>query len=74
MKKGAVKFEKEGRRYRYYPAIGRDECVATERKSFVRRIYGGTMKPMLAAFLEDAELSAEDISELKEILEEKAEG
>jgi len=74
MKKGAVKFKKEGRRYRYYPAVGRDECVATERHSFVRRVYGGTMKPMLAAFLEDAELSADDISELKEILEEKVEG
>jgi predicted transcriptional regulator len=31
------------------------------------------MKPMLAAFLEDAELSADDIAELKEILEQKAE-
>jgi predicted transcriptional regulator len=28
---------------------------------------------MLAAFLEEAKLSAEDISELKKILEEKAE-
>ncbi len=73
-RKGAVRFEKEGRRYKYYPAVGRDECVATERHSFVRRVYGGTMKPMLAAFLEDAELSADDISELKEILEEKADG
>ena len=73
VKKGAVKFEKEGRRHRYYPAVGRAECVATERRSFVRRVYGGTMKPMLAAFLEDAELSADDISELKEILEQKAE-
>ncbi len=73
MKKGAVKFEKEGRRYKYYPAVGRDECIATERKSFVRRVYGGITRPMLAAFLEDAELSAEDISELKEILEQKAE-
>ena len=73
MKKGAVKFEKEGREYRYYPAVSETECVATERRSFVRRVYGGTTKPMLAAFLEDAELSAEDISELKKILEQKAE-
>ncbi|TKJ37013.1 MAG: transcriptional regulator [Planctomycetes bacterium B3_Pla] len=73
VKKGAVKFEKEGRRYRYYPAVGRDECIATERQSFVRRVYGRTTKPMLAAFLEDAELSPDDISELKEILEQKAE-
>ena len=71
--KGAVKYEKDGRRYLYYPVVGRDECVTTERKSFIKRVYGGITKPMLAAFLEDAELSAEDISELKEILEQKAE-
>ena len=73
IRKGAVKFEKEGRRYRYYPTIGEAECIATERRSFVRRVYGGTMKPMLAAFLEDAELSADDIKDLKQILEQKAE-
>ena len=73
VKKGAVKYEKDGRRYMYYPAVGRDEYVTKERRSFVRRVYGGIAKPMLAAFLEDAELSADDISELKEILEQKAE-
>jgi BlaI family penicillinase repressor len=70
---GAVKFKKDGRRYMYYPAVNEAECIATERRSFVRRVYGGTTKPMLAAFLEDAELSARDISELKQILEQKAE-
>jgi len=69
--KGAVKYKKEGRMYRYYPAVGQADCVRMERKSFVRRVYGGTMKPMLAAFIEDAELSPQDISELKRILEEK---
>ncbi len=71
MKKGAVKFEKEGRKYRYYPAVSEAECVRMERYSFVRRVYGGTTRPMLAAFLEDAKLSAEDISELRKILEQK---
>ncbi len=71
MKKGAVKFKKEGRKYRYYPAVSEAECVRMERRSFVRRVYGGTTRPMLAAFLEDAKLSAEDISELKKILEQK---
>jgi len=73
VKKGAVKYEKDGRRYLYYPAVGREECVTTERKSFIKRVYGGITKPMLAAFLEDAELSGEDIAELKDILEQKAE-
>jgi len=73
LKKRAVKFKKQGRKYRYYPAVSEAECVHMERHSFVRRVYGGTTKPMLAAFLEDAELSAEDIAELKKILEQKKE-
>ena len=73
VKKGAVRFKKDGRRYMYSPAVNEAECIATESRSFVRRVYGGTVKPMLAAFLEDANLSARDISELKEILEQKAE-
>ena len=73
MNKGAIKFEKEGRLYRYRPAVSKEECVRMERRSFIRRVYGGINRPMLAAFLEEAKLSAEDISELKKILEQKAE-
>ena len=69
--KGAVKFRKEGRMYRYYPVVAQADCVRMERKSFVRRVYGGTMKTMLAAFIKDAELSKKDIAELKRILEQK---
>ena len=71
MKKEAIEFKKEGRKYRYYAAVSEAKCVGAQRRSFVRRVYGGTMKPMLAAFLEDADLSAEDILELKKILEQK---
>jgi len=71
VKKAALKFKKDGRKYRYYAGISQAECVRMERRSFVRRVYGGISRPMLASFLEDAELSAEDIAELKRILEQK---
>jgi len=71
VQKGAIKFSKEGRMYRYYPAAREAECVRMERKSFVKRVYGGTAKPMLAAFIEDAELSSEEIEELRQMLEQK---
>jgi BlaI family penicillinase repressor len=71
VKKGAVRFDREGRQYRYHATVSEAECVRKERVSFVQRVYGGTTKPMLAAFLEDAELSSEDIAELKTILDEK---
>lgn len=71
LKKKTLRFEKEGRKYRYFPAVSREECTRQERRSFARRIYGGTVASMLAAFIEDASLSSDDIAELKRILDEK---
>ena len=74
VKKGAVRFEDEGLRYRYSAAVAESECIRSETKSFVRRVYQGAMKPALAAFLENADLSPEEIEELQEILEQKRKG
>ncbi len=71
LRKKALRFEKEGRRYRYFPAVSQEQCVKEERRSFVQRVYGGTVTPMLAAFIEDAKLSADDIDELKRTLDQK---
>ena len=71
LRKKTLTYEKEGRKYRYFPAVSREQCVKDERRSFVQRVYGGTVTPMLAAFIEDAKLSPEDISELKRVLDEK---
>jgi len=71
VKKRALRFEKEGREYRYHFAVKQAECVRKERSSFVRRVYGGAMKPMLAEFLEDADLSEGDVADLKGILDQK---
>jgi len=71
LRKNALKYEREGRKYRYFPAISQKQCVKEERRSFVQRVYGGTVTPMLAGFIEDARLSADDIDELKRMLDEK---
>ena len=71
LKKGALKFQKEGRQYRYIPAVNQSKCVRKETRSFVRRVYGGAVRPMLAAFLEDAKLSVDEIKELKKVLDQK---
>lgn len=74
VKKGAIKVADEGYRYRYSAAVAESACVRSETKSFVRRVYKGTMTPVLAAFLEDADLSADEIDELQEILDQKRGG
>jgi BlaI family penicillinase repressor len=70
-KKGVLRFEKEGRAYRYFPVVGEAETIRAERRSFVERVYGGALTPMLASFLEEAELSQEEIDDLKRLLDRR---
>ena len=74
VKKGAVKVTEEGYRYRYSAAVNESECVRFETKSFIRRVYQGAMKPALAAFIEDAELSDKEIEDIQKILNQKRKG
>jgi len=69
--KGALSFNKEGRLYHYYPAVSESECARVESKSFLNRVYDGALQPMLAAFIEDQDLSPETIKELKQILDKE---
>jgi BlaI family penicillinase repressor len=69
VKKGALRFEEKGRAYLYAPLISEGDCVAQESQSFLERVFGGSLKPMLAHFVEQRKLSAKEIRELKNILE-----
>lgn len=69
--KKALRYEKKGRQYHYFPRFSRAECVRAETESFVSRFGAGAIEPMLAAFVEDRKLSAEKIAKLKRILDEK---
>lgn len=71
VKKEALGFTKDGRLYRYHPLVEEADCVRAERSSFLSRVYGGALSPMLAHFIEDEDLNAEEINELRSILEKK---
>jgi len=69
--KRALGFTREGRAYQYQPLVSEAECVKANSRSFLERVYGGALVPMLAHFIEDSRLSQEEIAELKRILDEK---
>lgn len=71
VKKKALGFDKKGRAYHYYPLVDEVECIKAENHSFLRRVYGGALMPMLANLLEDAELTPDEIEDLKRILDER---
>lgn len=71
VKKGVVGFERKGREYDFFPIVEEDVLVKEESRSFLKRVYGGAVKPMIAMLVESEDLSDEDIEDLKRILEKK---
>lgn len=71
VKKGALAFDTEGNRYLYRPAVRREECVRSETRSFVDRVFGGAVGPMLVQFVSQSKLSSAEIEQLKRLLDEK---
>ena len=71
VKKKAVGFETCGREYQYFPMIEEAILVKEESRSFLKRVFGGTIKPLLATLVESEDLSEAEIEDLKRILEKK---
>lgn len=70
-KKKALKAEKVGRAYVYQSLIEQYEFVEKKSKVFLDKFFGGTLNSMVLNFIENDQLSDEDISELKQILSER---
>ncbi|MDX8046476.1 penicillinase repressor BlaI [Gracilibacillus sp. S3-1-1] len=73
VQKQVVGVNKEHRVYTFFPLYSREECQREEMQSFMKRIYGGTLKSMLVQFIQEDSLSDEDIKELREILNKNPE-
>jgi BlaI family penicillinase repressor len=71
VKKGALKFKTQGRSYLYSPTVTQDTCVKEETDRFLGRVFRGSTTPLIAHFIENAQLSKEEIGELRHILSRK---
>jgi BlaI family penicillinase repressor len=59
--------------YLYYPLVSEEDCVHAESESFLQRLFGGSIKPLLIHFAKRQRLTAADLEELRRILERKGE-
>ncbi|WP_297830349.1 BlaI/MecI/CopY family transcriptional regulator [Thermomonas sp.] len=69
LNKGAIRAEKEGRRYLYAPALRREDWVQGESESLIDRLFGGRVAPLVAHFSAQRKLSRKDVAELRKLLE-----
>ena len=57
--------------FHYSPLVDEMSCVRHETRSFLRRVYGNALAPMLARFLQEEDLTPEEVSELRRVLDGK---
>ncbi len=68
VKKKVLGFNKYARAYLYHPLVRQEDCVDDASESFLERFFGGSLKPMVARFVERDKLSPEEIRELRRLL------
>jgi len=71
VKKEAVGVRKGSPFNQYFPLVTEEESRKVETKSFVQKVYDGSLQLLLKNFIKDEKLSAEEINELRRILDEK---
>ena len=72
--KGLVHCDLEGRTKHYTPMVSRDRAARRETRSFLDKVYRGSVGLMMSPLAEDQALSKAEIDELYEILRKAEEG
>lgn len=70
-KKKALGVKRHKNLYLYFPLVTEEECLRAESDSFVKRLFGGSVKPLLVHFAQQQKFSAADLDELKALLKKK---
>lgn len=71
VKKGALGYDQDGRAYVYRPLVSERDCVAVESRSFLDRVFAGSIKTMVSHFVEEKQLTPGQVGELKKMLEQQ---
>lgn len=69
-RKGAVSVRIVDGVYHYSPAISRENCTQRAAESFIDRVFGGALTPMIAQLVHRRPLTAQEKRELRKLLNE----
>ena len=70
VKKGALSTKRQGKGYLYYPAVSESDCQLAESRSFLSRVYDGSLSRMVMGFVKSGELSQEGLNELTSLIDQ----
>ena len=71
--KGYVGHEEEGRAYRYYPLVERDQAQESALRRLVQKLFSGSTELLLTHLVADKAMSEREIKRLQKLLEDRLE-
>lgn len=74
VKKGALETKQQGKGFLYSPIILEQECKIEESRSFLNRVFNGSISNMVTSFIHNDSISEKELTELKEIIEKYERG
>jgi BlaI family transcriptional regulator, penicillinase repressor len=69
--KQALTYDQIGNSYLYRAAVNRQDATRQEVRSVLQRLISEACSPVLAHFIDEAELTDDEIRQLKKLLDEK---
>lgn len=69
--KGVLTADKKEKAFVYSARVPREKCVQQEGESFLRRVFQGATGDLVLHFCAKADLTAEEICELEQLLKSK---
>lgn len=70
--KGALTYEKQSRVFVYTPLVKEKDYINQESHSFLKRFYGGNITAMLSAYIENGQLSEDELEKLRSLLSDSS--
>lgn len=69
--KGRVSHKEEGRAYRYYPTVQRQEARDSHVKRLIRKLFQDSPELLITQVLSDRRLSVDQLKRLRALLDER---
>jgi len=70
LKKGALRYEAQGKKYLYRPAVPRERCLRQASKTFITHVFAGDPHSLVSHLLEHHRLSEDDLHALQDQLDQ----
>ena len=67
--KGVVSYNQKGKSYLYYPVLEEKDYSINETKSFLSKLYNGSVGNLVASLYENKEITQDEIDNLRKLID-----